>query len=322
MTAARIEIVDARDHVSVARILLQAAWKPPCLHYSADYLAWQFGFSCETRATGAIAFVEDKPVGCIATTGRQFRYAQTEFSGRVLSFVAVDPAVSGRGVGSELYAAFLDTLPGHTPILAFTEPGTVGERLLISSIARANFRHRTLRVCRAVGYLNRSTVLFSPLSETVRDVGTYEEFAAANEFANGTATMWTHFTRKQWEHYRNDPRGRVMLTIHDDSGSPLGTAMMVSAEVVSAQGLQRVTMLDSVALHKPTPQAVAAVFRFAAMRAQTGLTVIASNLSYIDNEILRASGARTLPSSFNAHLFIKSERHIVEQASSVNLEVT
>ena len=112
-----------------------------------------------------------------------------------------------------------------------------------------------------------------------------------------------------------------MVVIQDLGGAPLGTAMVVTAEIVSAQGLESVTMLEGVALNKPAPDAISAMFRFAAGRARAGSPVIASNLSYIDHEVIRAAGSRALPSSFNAHLFLKGERHIVEHAWSLTLEV-
>lgn len=321
MTGARIDVADASTYASVVSRILQAAWKPPCLHYSPEYLAWQFSFPGDTRPIAAVALVEDKAMGCVATTSRRFRYAQTEFFGNVLSFVAVDPAAGGRGLASGLYAAFLDALPLDVPVIAFTEPGSVGEQLLIRSIGRANYRHRSLQVCRAVGYLGRSTDSSSSTGATVRASVTFEDFAAATRVANDIGTVWTDFTPQQWEHYRDDPRGRFMVVIQDGGGAPLGTAMIVSAEIVSAQGLQSVTMLESVALNKPAPDAITAMFRFAATRAQTGSPVIASNLSYIDQEVTKAAGARALPSSFNAHLFIKGEPHIAEQAFSLNLEI-
>ena len=95
------------------------------------------------------------------------------------------------------------------------------------------------------------------------------------------------------------------------AGNPVGTAMFVNAEILSTQGVQRVPMLESVALAEPTPTAIAALFEFAASRAQPGSTVIASNLSYIDAALLRAAGARALPSSFNAHAFVKGQKHVL-----------
>jgi hypothetical protein len=54
---------------------------------------------------------------------------------------------------------------------------------------------------------------------------------------------------------------------------------------------------------------------------QPGSTVIASNLSYIDAALIRPAGARALPSSFHAHVFVKGETHVIETAAALNLEV-
>ena len=112
-----------------------------------------------------------------------------------------------------------------------------------------------------------------------------------------------------------------MLTVRDAAGNPVGTAMLVTAEIVSSEGVRKVPMLEGVALAEPTSDALAALFGFAAGRSLPGTTVVASNVSYIDNGIIKAAGARALPSSFNAQVFIRGQKNIVESAAALNLEV-
>jgi hypothetical protein len=319
--ATRIEIGDPVQYAGVASQILQAAWKPPCLHYSTDYLTWQFSFPSEVPKNAAIAFLEDRPVGCIAVTSRRFSCAHENFPASVLSFVAVAPSAGRRGLAGTMYASLLDALPPDVPVFAFAEPDSIGEHLLLNSFSRAAFRHRLLRTCRAVGYLRRSNTA-PAAGASAQETTAYEEFASAGRPSGPRDVIWADITKEHWQHYRQDPRGRVMVTVRDAAGNPLGTAMLVTAEVVSSEGVQKVPMLDSVALAEPTPAALAALFAFAATRAQPGSTVIASNLSYIDVALLRAAGARALPSSFNAHAFIRGQKHVVETAAALNLEVT
>jgi GNAT superfamily N-acetyltransferase len=317
----RIEIGDPVHYAGVASRILQAAWKPPCLYYSADYLAWQFSFPSDIPRHAAIAFLDDRAVGCIAVTVRRFSYAEDEFPAYVLSFLGVDPSASRQGLAAAMYAALLEALPREIPVLAFTEPGSIGERLLLNSFGRAGSRHHALQTCRAVGYLKRPGL--SATCDTVAlETASYQEFSATARLSNRQNVIWTNLTRDHWDHYRQDPRERLMLTVNDAGSNPVGTAMYVRAEIVTAEGLQKVAMLDSVTLADATPDALSAIFAFAAGRSQPGSTVVASNLSSVDTAVVKAAGARALPSSFNAHIFVRGQKNAVETAAALNLEVT
>jgi hypothetical protein len=315
----RIEIVDPVQFAGIASEILQAAWKPPCLNYSLDYLSWQFAFPRTLSRIGVIAYLDDRPAGCIAVTPRLFVNAGQTFAAYVLSFLAVHPSAGRRGIASGMYTAILEAIPRDTPTVVFFEPGSTAEGLLLQILKRASFRLHTLLPCRAIGFMPRAG---TPAPSTSADETTdYEAFLGRAQMSTGGQTIYTHINREYWDHYRNDPRGRTMVVLHDERGNQLGTAMLVNAEVLSVHGVQRVPMLESVALPTPTPAPLSALFQFAASRAQPGSTVIASNLSHIDTALIRAAGARALPSSFNAHAFVKGEKHVIETADAVNLEV-
>lgn len=316
----RIEIVDPVQFAGIASEILQAAWKPPCLLYSTEYLSWQFSFPSPLPRVGVIAYLDDRAVGCIAVTARHFGSASETFPAYVFSFLAVHPSASRRGLASSMYAALCEAIPVDTPMVGFAETGSIAERLMLESLERASFRHHPLLGCRAVGFLPRSGA--SKWSSVVADSASYAEFASAARIPDRESTLWTDVTPEHWHHYRKDPRQRAMVTVHDEKGAPLGTAMLVNAEILSSQGVQRVPMLESVAFAEPTPDALGALFEFAATRAQPGSTVITSNPSYLDGALLRAAGARALPSSFNPHAFVRGQKHVIETAAALNLEVT
>ena len=99
------------------------------------------------------------------------------------------------------------------------------------------------------------------------------------------------------------------------------SAMIALTEILAAQGLQRVPMLESVCLSAQSADALVAAFRFASDHYGSATTIVASNLSYLDSAVIRAAGARALPSSFNAHIFFKTRQTGLENASFLNLEV-
>src|SRR5687767_1037726 len=114
----RIEIVDPLAFAETASRILQASWTVPCLHYSADYLSWQFSFPGQLPNRAAVAFIDDRAVGCVAVTSRTFALGGAPFSAYVLSFVAVDPIARGRGLAAQMYSRLLDTITAETAVMA------------------------------------------------------------------------------------------------------------------------------------------------------------------------------------------------------------
>jgi hypothetical protein len=316
----RIEVVDPVPFAGIASEILQAAWKPPCLYYSADYLSWQFSFPSHLPRVGVVAFLDDRAVGCIAVTARHFVCASEKFAAYVFSFLAVHPSAGRRGLASAMYAALSDAIPVEIPMVGFAETGSPAERLMVGSLQRASFRHHPFLVSRAVGFLPRSGA--PKRSSVVVETESYTEFSSAARISDQHSTLFTDITEEHFDHYCKDPRQRTTVAVRDENGTAIGTAMIVNANILSAQGIQRVPMLENVALAEPTPDAIAALLEFAAARTLAGSTVIASNLSHVDAALVRAAGARALPSSFNPYAFVRGPKHVIETAAALNLEVT
>src|SRR6187549_26368 len=135
----RIEIVDPLTAAATASRILRAAWTPPCLDYSAAYLAWQFGFPGRLEPVVALAFLDGQPVGCAAATQRALVHNGRRIDAYVLSFVAVDPSARGHGLAGALYAGLLGALSPDVPVIAFAEPNSAGEHLLINAFDKASF---------------------------------------------------------------------------------------------------------------------------------------------------------------------------------------
>src|SRR5215213_651139 len=153
--AFRIEAVDPLTAAAAVSSILQSAWKPPCLNYSPAYLAWQLSFPGALQPKVVVAFEDDKEVGCACVTQRSFIVDGTQTDAYVLSFVAVVPSAQGQGLATAIYAALLKRISSEAPVIAFAEPGSSGEHVLINSFATALFERRPLQPCRAVGYLHR-----------------------------------------------------------------------------------------------------------------------------------------------------------------------
>ena len=316
----RIEVVDPHNCARTAADILNEAWKPPCLHYSTSYISWQFGFPAVRPVRVVMAFVDDRPVGVAAVTPRQVMYGTQTFVAYILSFVAVVPAARGSGLGAALYDRLLDTVGREVPVIAFTEADSPGEKLLRDAFARASFSHKPLGSCRSIGYV--ASLPGAPTGASVISTDSYDAFMSARLPPPDSSTIWNCPSIEQWQHYRSDPRGRQLLVVRNPEGSSIGSAMVVTAEISSHHGIQRVWMLESVSVGQEAPEALAAIVQFAAASDRTiSPSIVASNLSYLNAGTIRKSGGRAIPAGFNAHVFTK-DGHPVGMAETLNLEVT
>ena len=315
----RIEVVGPLEGAEAASAILRAAWRPPCLHYTSSYLHWQFGFPGPPKAEIAIASIDGAPVGCIGVTPRRF-LRDKPVVGYVLSFVAVDPTARGRGIAAAMYRALLEKISSTYPIVAFAEPNSQGERLLIGEFDRAQYRHRSFGPCRAAGYIPNaihSNIASSCIATPTSD---YDEFSAALAAADKNGTIWNAPTAEQWRHYKTDPRRRFMIVIRNGSNVLSGCAMVVFAEVLTLQGIQHVPMLENVCVPIQPAEGLRAAFAFAAEQAATKTTIVASNIGHLETTVIKASGARGLPPSFNAHAFVGTDQ-LFDDAQFLSLEV-
>jgi GNAT superfamily N-acetyltransferase len=313
----RIEMVDPLRAAENAGAVLRAAWKPPCLHYSTEYLKWQFAFPGVLPPAVVTAYDGDTAVGCAAVTPRRFIFAGTHVYAYVLSFVAVHPSAQGHGIAGGLYETLLDTIPQSTPVVAFAQPESKGEALLLRSFNRASFQHKQLRSCRATARLPRPGDDSSQVCAT--DGLDFVEYDSTFSGTDPTI-LWNAPSAEQWEHYLADPRGRSFMIVRDSGGASIGAAMAVCAEIVSNDGVQQVPMLESVCLSRSSADGLRAAFAHAQLKGPAHAAVMASNLSQFDEALPRAAGARALPSIFHAYLFTRGAPML--PASAVNIEVT
>jgi GNAT superfamily N-acetyltransferase len=312
----RIESVDPGQAVPSACEILRAAWSPPCIHYSTAYLQWQLTFPGELVPRLAMAFCDGAAIGCTALTPRRFYCDGASFPGYVMSFGAVHPAMQGSGVATKLYEKVLELIPHDVPTIAFTQPESSSEGILLRALGR-EFQRSKLRECRAVGFALPPQSTDSVNNFIAEDVSVADFITAFP--SGGDSVIWNAPSQEQLQHYITDPRRRSLVVIRDRLGDSIATVMRVDVEMMTSEGLQRVPMLESLCcLGVPSADAIRAAFQWA-QKERPGALVVASNLSHIDERLLRPAGVRALPSIFNAHVFTRGTK--LPEASSVNLEV-
>ena len=318
----RAERVDPADVAETAERILGESWEPPCLNYSADYLRWQLNFPGPSPSRAVVALDGGEPAGFAALTPRRLRFRRQRLDAFILSFVAVRPAWRGQGVGSLLYTALLDgAKTDGVPIVAFAEPESAGRALLLKSFEANHFLRKGLGTFRAHAGLSRP----GPSTSLIR-CSMVEDLAglsAALDRCDDSRTLLSDPTLDQWEHYRKDPRGRALVEVWDPDGEPAGSAMIVMAEVITAQGFTRTPLIDSIWTPHPSPEALKAIVQFAGGCSGQGgpQTITLPNVGTLDEFALRAAGLRAIPSRFEGFLFLPDPRSPVDEADSTNIEI-
>jgi hypothetical protein len=323
----RIEIVDPPAWAGPASRVLQAAWQPPCLHYTQDYLRWQFRFPGDSKAVGSAAFDGAEPVGFLAAVPRWVLCGSVRIAAHLLSFLAVRPGWRGPQPGRRepISVGLCRTLFGALrrtgkPVLTYVQSSSVAA-LFLRSFEEVGFQSLHLGSYRTYGTASKPgpTSLAARVEDAAED-----EFREVIEGCHDGRTLWSDPGRDQLRHYREDPRGRALAIVRDASGGATGAAMVVLSEVVSPKGVELIPMLDSIFLPRPSAEALIALVRFAgerwAGRASSPI-VTAPNLRGIDAVVLRAAGLRAMSSVFQGYLFAPTFDALPDRIEGTNLEI-
>jgi len=312
---AEIRQVAPIEFSPVASRILTGAWRPPCLSYSAEYLAWQLSFPGELTPKAVAAFSGGEAVGFAAATVRRLDSGQGRFWAYVLSFVGVLPEARGAGAARGLYSVLLPLLHPH-PVVAFAEPSSAGERVLVDAFEQSGASVHQLAACRAIGFAPRA---YSGELRVV-DVPASDGLPVPRDSAS--QVLCNAPEDEQFAHYMQDPRGRRCVRVEDSSGDPLGWGMAAQVETLTAFAIVRVPMLESLFLSHENAEALRAFVQFASVSGagSAPAPVFASNLSFVDEPLVKAAGGRSLPSTFNAYLF-GADPLITSELRAVNLEV-
>jgi len=320
-------LVDGADFASSASVILQRAWQPPGLFYSAEYLEWQLSFPGPFPVPAVAAFDGSKPVGFAASAHRRVRCGTAAIDAVIVSFVGVDPDFRSRGIAAGLYANLLAVIAKHAiPVLTYAQSGSAGARAIERAYPLAGFSLHPLGAFPVYGFLVRP--------ET--DVQAWAPAAAGQESAilrslvdsavTGAGRILSDPSAAQLQHYLADPRGRRLLVQRNGAGHATGAAWAVPIEHTSANGSHSVITLDCVWLSTERVDALPGLAAAAARlwpdpSSRQPVVVQASSLAGFDPQTLRQAGFRQIATPFQGYGAVSSARHPVLKASGSNLEV-
>ncbi len=226
-----IRAVSGPEFADSASVVLSAAWAPPALRYSPQYLAWQLSFPGPCEAPAVAAFSGKEPVGFAGSVHRRVSIAGEAVNVLVVTFVAVLPSHQGRGIVRDLYAALLSGIRGTGfAVITFGRNNTSGQRAIEHAYPAANLPVTAFGEYPGYAILPRSAS---------RDGWRISKDVPA--IPRDPALAYSYPTEQQFEHYLRDPRGR-RLWIHDEGG----WAWTTEVEFNSSKGLETVLSLEAV----------------------------------------------------------------------------
>jgi hypothetical protein len=269
-----------------------------------------------------MGFDGEKPVVFAAAMPRRLRFRDTCFDAYLASFLACRPGCSGLNAASLLRAWMRVLKDTGLPFVSFTTPDSAGQKMLLASTPLATIHRQSLGIFRTYGCSAPQPVASNPL--TAEMTTDDEEFVSIVQSCTGAATLWNAPDRAQLRHYRADPRDRALLLIRRPDGLPVGGAMVIRSEIVTAHGIDFLPSIDSIFLKEPSADALRAILHFAAShyRGQVSSTVItAPNLQGVDAALLRSAGLRATTSRFHGYLFAPDSATFLLAAEGTNLEI-
>lgn len=306
--------------------LLTAAWRPPSLLYSIEYVRWQLATPAQQRSVAIGVFDGRQLCACAALIPRTVSTGGRTFDVYISTFGGVLPQYRGRGFAITAYEAIFEAaVASRTPVIGFVVPNGGGERALLHAAKNLALNYVRLTDCR--------TYAAMPTIRACGDDGNAActvEFADAQPFAitrvlpaAGPTVIRLQPSAEQRAHYADDPRSRRIVIARDEAGASVAAGMIVCAEVTSAAGVDRVTVIDWIAqAGSGIDGAVRPLANFAksCFPDFTPVAMTIPNAGTVPAASLRAAGFRATASVFRPYV-LASERHPLLAASSTDVEV-
>jgi hypothetical protein len=283
-----ITAVDLRTFTPTASEILRAAWKPPCLDYSLEYLAWQFGFPSDLAPVALAAYQNDQPVAFVAATGRMTNAGQVYMS----SFMSILPGTpSSIAIGIIRQQSRLLKASG-APTVIFAQKESVGEQLLAvgETVGLRCYPLGEYRIHASASNLRSGNA-------TAARVSAREWSDPANSLQNNEL-LSMNFDESTLHHLEADPFGREFL-ISRRNGRPDGVAMLSETRSLTPTGKQSTPTLHYVRLRDDDPDLLIALLDYARGR---GPVVNVPNVTRIPVATRKAAGLRATPSIFTGHV--------------------
>jgi hypothetical protein len=276
--------VDLRDFTPTAGEILRAAWKPPCLDYSDEYLRWQFEFPTDLKPVALTGYYEGSAVAFVAATGRNTNAGPMYMS----SFMSLVPGAPSSLAISMIRQQSRALRDSGLPTVVFAQRGSIGERLLAVGDT-VGLKRISLGEYRVHVAAPRNP----PADVDVQAVNSAAWLRVCDSFADHDVLSLS-FDEDTLRHLEADPFGREFL-VATRADEPAGSAMLSETRSVSGSGIQVIPTLHCIRLRNGDPEALSALLFYARKR---GPVINVPNASSIPDQTRKAAGLRANPAAF------------------------
>ncbi|MBK8251261.1 MAG: GNAT family N-acetyltransferase [Polyangiaceae bacterium] len=315
-----VERVDGLAAVEEISRVLVAAWPPPTLHYTVDFLKWQFTFPGPV-ARGALARINGEPVAYVGFAARRLRRGREVTPSYATAFLGVVPSARGGGTANLVYDPMIGMVAeSGIPCVGFVDVQTPAARKLqVKHTETRGMDRKSLTLCRNWGFMVRPNTS-PPLA--VREAVSVAEVLDVMNACNDENVLWCAPDADAIEHYQRDPRGRKFI-VTEENGRASAVAMVFLSEIKGPQGIEFLTTVDTVWMPEPSDARLKSLcFGASAAFAEkaTSKMVGAPNLSTIDESIIKLAGLRPAVAVYEPFVYQQS-RTIYTTVTSTNQEM-
>ena len=286
----QIRRVDPIAFAGEASAVLRAAWRPPSLEYTPEYVRFHCGFPTALEPISLAGYQGEEVVGFVAATGRQSSVGEVYLS----SFLSLRPG-SVPSLPTALVRQETRLLrEAGRPTLVFAQVGSIGEYLL-QCIDSLKIERVPLGEYRVHTAMPRGEV--AGIGVEVVPPG---DWAAAAEGLRDETLLAPSLDGDTVRHFASDPAGRRLLLAREAGGRVVATAMQGITSTVTATGVDRIPTLHYVRLAEQRPEALKALLAF--VKSASHPIVLVPNVVGISQPVARAAGVRAAGSAFAAYL--------------------
>jgi len=305
--------VDPISFANEAAGILKAAWQPPCLDYSAEWLRWRLSGPSPLPPLGFVAVSESKPVAFAAAFGVRVGSPQGMRDVYLCSFMCACPGASASVAPLLLRTEGKYFKQTAIPTLVFAQVASAGEQLLAVLDALKISRH-------SLGTYVGHAGLYPSASVAPAEITRPETWIAArNAIEPGQPLVEASFDCERLEYELTDPWGRQCAVAYGPDGEPAATALIGNTRTLGKNGPQTLASLHYV--RAKTAPGLSALLALALRNEPRGVATI-PNCAAISAEILRTARIRSTPSQFACYSFsVNPQESPLTLAAATDMEI-
>jgi len=296
-----LELSTPAESCDAASAILRSAWRPPCIDYSPEFLAWNFS-DPESHSIATIARVDDDPVAFVAAVRKRVIIAGCESEMNFSSFFS---GVPGSGVAS---IGVLRTQHSDFAMQAYhawySRNPAPPESIPFIAFDAAGFRRKQLNPAKL--YVGMSPKSYSEATASLSTAANWLKVYGG--FKKSLMAILPHLSIRTLQMFGLHPWQRQLIVA---SRIDVGCAVVELTRVLQPNG-QRTIIPSLLYCFAEDADAVRSMLAWAAPAGQ----LLSLPNCQIDQKILRSAGVRET-GKFHAYLLSTSQLDVDSTATEI-----